>query len=349
MIGARLRRAAMTWALVVCGVVGAPEAARAMPDGEGAAVTDEDLTRLFQEGLDRFDRGDARGAIDVWAPLVEREPDRAWRALYNLGLAYEAVGDLPAAVAAYDRFVKRVGQLPGSVPDHVEERRQDAVDRATALKASLGVVRVRSDAVIAGVLVSIDGGPTLPLPVETFVSPGAHRVVAIAGERSRTYETDVVKGGASDVVVLAGELAPPPTKPPPKPLPRPTTDAPVGFPVAWVVAGAGLTALSFALPIGFGIDAWNQGNAAGALGPGHTRYAAAADAYVSARTRYYAMYAVPAVLAAATATVAIVGAVRARGATVDPADASMRVDVAVVPLAEALTPNGALVSVAFQP
>ncbi|MFO0618873.1 MAG: hypothetical protein U0414_40165 [Polyangiaceae bacterium] len=118
------------------------------------------------------------------------------------------------------------------------------------------------------------------------------------------------------------------------------------FPTAWVAAGAGLTIASFALPIGLGVDAGSRGNAAGALGPGHTAYADAVEEYVSARTRYYASYAVPAVLGAATLTVAIVGAARIALAP----SGAPRVGVALVPLVGtrgALT--GELVSLTLEP
>lgn len=340
-----MRRAIAVLAIAVVAIAASvltPLAGRADP------LTDADLQKVFEDGLDRFDEGDATGAIDLWAPLVEAEPDRAWRANYNLGLAYESVGDAPNAVSAYDKFVRRVGQMPGVVPEQVEERRQDAVDRATRLKASLGVLRVSADAPIAGVVVSIDGGPRRTLPVDTYLVPGPHRVVAIAADREKAYDATVQKGVTSGVVILAADLAPEPVDPPPNPIvvaPPRKPDAPPGFPVAWVVAGAGITALSFAFPIGFGIDAWNQGNAAGALGVGHTGYEAAREEYVSARTRYYATYAVPAVLGAATATIAIVGAVRVATASKE------AVDVAVVPLASpgTLDPTGALVSLSMHP
>lgn len=283
-------------------------------EASAAPPTDDELGRVFGEGLARFDADDPRGAIELWAPLVEREPERAWRALYNLGLAHEAIGDAARAVDAYDRFVRRVGQLPGAVPPQIEERRQDAVDRATALKASLGVLRVVVDAPIPGAVISLDGAPHQALPLEAYLAPGPHEVVAISGAQRHRYDANVERGVSVEVVVLGSDLAPPArrgapdVKPPPPPQRPILLDTPT-FPTAWVIAGGALTAVSFAIPIALGVDAWNEANAAAALGRGHTGYADALDAYEGARTRYYATYAVPAVLGAATIAVAIGGAV----------------------------------------
>jgi hypothetical protein len=279
-------------------------------EASAAPPTDDELGRVFGEGLARFDADDPRGAIELWAPLVEREPERAWRALYNLGLAHEAIGDAARAVDAYDRFVRRVGQLPGAVPPQIEERRQDAVDRATALKASLGVLRVVVDAPIPGAVISLDGAPHQALPLEAYLAPGPHEVIAISGEQRHRYDATIERGASAELVVRAADLAPPPRPPeirPPVVAPQPI-EAPT-FPTGWVLAGAGLTAVSFAIPIALGVDAWNQAQSAAALGRGHTGYADAVDDYESARTRYYAIYAVPAVLGAATLAVAIGGAV----------------------------------------
>lgn len=301
-------RALVTSALALA-IVTAAGPTRARAD----ATSDDQLGKVFEQGLERFDAGDPRGAIALWAPLVEAEPERAWRALYNLGLAYEAAGDAAAAVGAFDRFVRRVGQLPGAVPEQVEERRQDAVERAASLRATLGLAEVRGDAPIAGVVVSVDGAAHQTLPLDVYLAPGPHEIVAIAGDRRHAYPAVIARGETARVLVRAADLAPPPAivaPAPPRPPPiAPPVDAP-RFPTAWVIAGAGLTLASFAFPIGFGVDAWNRGNEAGALGIGHTRYADASAAYASARTRYYATYAVPAVLGAATLAVAIGGAIR---------------------------------------
>jgi len=158
--------------------------------------------------------------------------------------------------------------------------------------------------------VSIDGAAHQTLPLEAYLAPGPHEVIAISGEQRHRYDATIERGASAELVVRAADLAPPPRPPeirPPVVAPQPI-DAPT-FPTGWVLAGAGLTAASFAIPIALGADAWNQARSAAALGRGHTGYAEALDDYEAARTRYYAIYAVPAVLGAATLAVAIGGAV----------------------------------------
>ncbi len=52
----------------------------------------------------RLLRGDAAGAASAWARLAAERP-RDVRILFNLGLAYAALGDVPAASGAFSRFL----------------------------------------------------------------------------------------------------------------------------------------------------------------------------------------------------------------------------------------------------
>jgi hypothetical protein len=72
-----------------------------------------------------------------------------------------------------------------------------------------------------------------------------------------------------------------------------------------LLIGGGVTLASFALPVVFGVRAASLSDDAEALGAGHSGYAQRHDDFTTARTTYWVSFAVPAVLAAATATVAV--------------------------------------------
>jgi hypothetical protein len=82
------------------------------------------------------------------------------------------------------------------------------------------------------------------------------------------------------------------------------------FPTTWLLVGAGATLASFALPVALALRTQAKQDDAEQLGAGNTAYAGARDDYDSARTLYYASYALPLALATATA---IVVAVKAAG------------------------------------
>ena len=106
-------------------------------------LSEERAGILFSEGLAAFDAGKTKDAVAIWEQvLAQAAPARAWRVHYNLGLAYEALGERPKAIESYELFSRRVGEQPGSLPIDFEQRRQDAVDRATRLRPFVALLRV---------------------------------------------------------------------------------------------------------------------------------------------------------------------------------------------------------------
>lgn len=267
---------------------------------------------IFAKGLDRYNAKDYAGAIAIWEELARRiGEDRAWRALYNLGLAYEASGDLAAAVARYDAFLARVGKETGTLPPDLEQRRQDAAERAHAIRASHGELRVAIPKNGVSVLVKIGGGAPREPGFTSFVAPG-ELTIAIeprdpsSAVHARNAVVVLTAGQVTEVdtTLVAAEASPPPsTSSSVKPMPGLVSH----FPTPWVVAGAGLTVAACALPIALGINAAKRRDDALVLGAGHTDYAAALSTYESARTAYYVSYAAPAAFGALTIVITIVG------------------------------------------
>jgi hypothetical protein len=281
-----------------------------------ARADDSDAPQaLFDRGLAHYDAHEYSAAAESWEALLATSgEEKAWSVRYNLGLAYEAMGDDVRAVISYDAFVRRVGELPGVVPSGIEERRQDAVDRSARLKQGLGAIHVTTHST-ESFTVRVDGGDATHLPLSTFVSPGGHSLDAGEGGRARHVSFEVAAGASIDLDVAPLDPPAPPPKPPAyvpfKPPSPPTHVEAEHFPTALVLVGVGATALSFFVPMGFGIAASDKRAEAEDLGRGNSRYESAVADFESARTIYYATYVVPAVLGAATIAVTIVGAARA--------------------------------------
>jgi len=282
----------------------------ALPARAQAPPSSAETDATFSRGLSLFDAKDYAGAAAVWEGLLASVGEaKGWKVFYNLGLAYEAALDATRAIERYDAFLRAVEREPMPLPAALEDRKQDAADRSRALKATHGAVRVHSPASGERVMVRVDDTPPRAAPFTAYARPGPLLVeVGVGGPRPRRVDVNLAAGITSDVDATESPIAPPPppsthgTAPPPPP--------PSSFPTVWVVTGAGLTAASIALPIALNARAASKREDAEKLGVGHTDYAAARDEFDSARTLYYASYAVPALLGAVTVAIAIVGAVK---------------------------------------
>ncbi len=255
-----------------------------------------------------FNQGRPAEAAAIWeALLVQVGPDKAWRANYNLGLSYAAIGQPTLAVERFDAFVTRIQAL-ATVPDELAVLDEDARARVAAIRASHGRIEL---AAAPGVKVRIDGGELRDVGFTAFVTPGRHTVEVVADDGSvRAHAIEVAAGRA--IAVSTAPLAPPaPT--PPSPLPPPPVlivEEPPTFPTVWVLVGVGLTAASFALPGALFARASDARDRADALGPGHTTYGEARDTFEDRRLAYELSYLLPAGLGLLTGVVAVVGAAR---------------------------------------
>jgi tetratricopeptide (TPR) repeat protein len=297
-------------------------AATAVVRAASAQLSEAAASALFQEGLALFDAGNPKGAAEKWERLLaEGDPARAWRVLYNLGLAYEAAGDRPRSIERLEAFVRRVGLEPGTLPAELEDRRQDAVDRANKLRPTLGVLRVAKSETGESIVVRIDGGAPRPAGFETYVEPGKHVVVMGEVGRQVTVEVGVAAGERKDLVA---SQRPPPEPPPPPPPPK---KEPLVHP-AIVIGGGVLTALSVALPVSLYFRAKGLRDDAEAIGRVDPDYPEAVEVYEAWRTGYFASWAAPAALGAVTLSLLVATVVdgsTAASVSVSASGASLRV------------------------
>ncbi|HZO16958.1 MAG TPA: tetratricopeptide repeat protein [Polyangiaceae bacterium] len=263
------------------------------------------VDELVKRGGDLYESGKPAEAASEWEKALAQLGESGWKIHYNLGLAYEAAGDVTRAVDHYDAFLRRVAAEAAALPAELEERREDGAARVSALKASHGALVLPPQP--TEVTARIDAEPARRVGYTAYVKPGKHVIVIAAqGGAERRRDIDAAAGSSIqiDTTDPTPRIAPAPT-----PRPRPYDEPPPAreFPTVVVIVGASLTALSFAGPIIAWHLAAEQRNEATALGVGHSQYPIASDEYESARTRYYATYAVPAGLGAITLGVAIWG------------------------------------------
>lgn len=261
-----------------------------------AELTDEQATQLFTEGLAKFDGGDPKTAAEIWERvLTEGAPSRSWRVLYNLGLAYQAAGDRPRSLDRFEAFVRRVGEQPGEQPPEIEARRQDAVERANAMRPLLGKLRLLRGASGERVPVRLASEKSRDAPFDQYVEPGTHDLEM--GEGARAVRTRVELRAGQTVDIVARMLPPPATEP--IVLPPPPAREPLVHP-AVLIGGAALTAVSVALPVGLFFHAKSLRADAEAIPRVLPAYEDALETYEDFRTGYMVSWALPSVLGAAT-------------------------------------------------
>lgn len=285
--------------------------------GERSARADppEDAGATFSRGLACFEAKDYACAIDVWEGLVARlGEDKAYKALYNLGLAYEGKGDKTRALERFDGFLRHIAEQTGALGKDLEERRQDAAERVRAIKRSHGVLKIFVKPGAPRVLVEVGDPRASPAREAGFslvLPPGPHVIVAREADRAARFEVELRAGEQRDLDVTPAPRPVTPIVPvlliAPTPIVR---ESPPSFPKAPVIVLGALTVASFALPIGLGLRAAALRSDATALGPGHTAYRDAFDRYASARSVYTWSYLLPSGLAATTIAFAIAGVVK---------------------------------------
>lgn len=246
---------------------------------------------LFERGLQAFDRGDGLEAARIWEQLfTEGDPEKAWRVLYNLGLAYELAGRRPEAIERFEAFSRKVGEQPGSLPIDYEGRRQDAVERANKLRPALSLLRITPAASGERVMIRVGDREPRSAGFATYLEPGHYTLRMGEGRREISIPLEL---GAGQMQTLAARQGPPPPSPPPPPYEPPV-------PIAVLVSGGALSAASVALPIAMWFRADALREDAEALPTFRPDYAGARDDYEAARVQYLATWAVPAALGAAT-------------------------------------------------
>ncbi len=276
-------------ALVAAVGLAAPMA-RATPPPSAADDALSDYRERFKQGMDRYQAGAFAEAIGYWEPIYrELGEQKGYRLSFNIGVAYQELGDATHAAEHLQSFLSQVDARRArgeAIPAIVQKEEQDARDRIAALTASKGRIRVDP------------GSPPRPVQVDAmephvstfvaWVNPGQHTVTFTPGTADAQEKTIEVHAG--ELVDVAAPppaaSAPPPASapapiaapaqapPPPPPVTRTETEHPFS-PVLVYVAG-GLTVAAGIASIPLENHAWSL----------HDQYSAESPIPASARSSF---------------------------------------------------------------
>jgi hypothetical protein len=202
----------------------------------GADEVRERAAAAFDEGVSRFRRGDAQGALAAFEEAYRLVPDAG--ILYNIGQTELALDHEAAAFRALERYLAEAGGIP-------RRRRNEVAATLARLRPRVGTVilTVRPP----GATHAVDGRAAGPLPLGgvVYVSPGRHEIaLSAAGHRDAAVTVEVA-GGAEvrrDVrLEPAGSstAGPGPTGEPARPRPPPPPGADAVDPAPPLSAGGG--------------------------------------------------------------------------------------------------------------
>lgn len=288
------------WAL---GIARPAEAKEPPPVREEASA---DHATTFRRAFEQYEQGNYASAIATWESLLATMgEEQGFRVLYNLGLAYQEVGDVTRAIERLRAFEAQVAARPYA-PAGLVARAEDAASRAAQMERTHGAVLVRPPSTGSPVLTRVGTAEPRLAGYVVWLAPGTHSVeIGVGTARARTVRVEVKAGARVEVDATSPAIAEP--SPASKRPTTTTTTAGGGGLSPWVLTGAALTVASFALPIALYVGASDERAAAVDLGRGHAEYAAAVASYDDARTLYAISYALPATLALATGAIWLFG------------------------------------------
>jgi hypothetical protein len=240
----------MPYTLLVGALSLATPNAEAAPPSQGAGeITDDPLAAFreqFKLGMDRYQAGALAEAIGYWEPIYRELGDHTgYRLAYDLGVAYQHLGDAAHAADRLQAFLAEVETRRGrgeELPPIVEKEATDARARIATLLTTKGRIQVEAGTTPRSARVDADE-PRLAGFV-AWVTPGEHTVTFAAGTPDQEVKT--VRVGAGEIVDVAPMLQPPA---PPRAIGGPQDRAPVmtrremQHPFAWplLAVGGGLT------------------------------------------------------------------------------------------------------------
>lgn len=217
------------------------------PEREAARVVFEGGVKAYQ--AHRFEE-----AIELFMRANQLKPNPAFS--YNIGIAYQDLGDLPMALRFYRDYLR---QDPGAAD------RAEVSERIRQLEGRLQVTGLQQLTVLtepAGAAIVIDGSPVGASPWTGELKPGHHALtVKRQGYKSEARDFDLPTDRSIDVPVTLVKGTEP-TVAPPAPAPVPKLRLPqIAWyrdvrPVTWGVLGVGVASLGVAVMYDF-----SRGNA----------------------------------------------------------------------------------------
>jgi hypothetical protein len=237
-----------------------------------------DYRERFKQGMDRYQAGAFTEAIGYWEPIYgELGEQRGYRLAYNLGVAYQELGDATKGAERLQSFLAQVEAKRArgeAQPPIVQKEEHDAADRIAGLTAAKG--RIHVDPGMPPRAIQVDAMAPRLAAFVAWVNPGQHSVTFAPG--TATAESKTVEVHAGEQIEVSPSPAPPPgivpsPAPEPAPAPKPATvEAPPTetgsmhhetshpFSSAWLFVGGGLTLVAGVASIPLDSSAWSQRN-----------------------------------------------------------------------------------------
>ena len=218
-----------------------------MPDDPLAAFRDQ-----FKLGMDRYKAGALAEAIGYWEPIYRELGDRTgYRLAYNLGVAYQHLGDAEHAAERLQAFLAEVDarRTRGDpLPPIVEKEESEARTLVATLLTTKGRIHVSAGSTPRSA--RLDANEPRLAGFLAWVTPGEHTVTYAAGTPDEETKTIVVRAG--EIVEIAPTLPPPASSLSPSTSMPPSLQAPfltrreIRHPFAWplMVIGGGLAVAS---------------------------------------------------------------------------------------------------------
>lgn len=165
--------------------------------------------KLFEDATRAQEAGDCKAALDLYGQVLDVVVSPT--TLLNVGACRDHLGEVRAAVAAYERAA--------SVADERGQREQgdEARARAARLRPQIPKVIVRVAATTKGAEVKLDGAVVDPSTLGALeVDPGPHTLLVRSDQHERIFEVafDMARAGSRAIDVDLGPervaVAPPP-------------------------------------------------------------------------------------------------------------------------------------------
>jgi tetratricopeptide (TPR) repeat protein len=256
----RFDRVTRTLAAMAMVLSALPAGAQEEPPSDDDVVVDEAAERqerakwLYTRGAEAFDAGRYLESVKHFKGAAQLVPNPALS--YNIGLAYDSMGETTDALSWYRDYLRRVPDAPD------REVVVKSIRRLEHALQQLGVQQVTIFSTPEGASVSLDGDVVGRTPWTGETTPGQHRLrVTLEGYAPSVAEFSLSEDRALDVRLVLSEGVEP-ARPPEPPVARPTTapevtedpaalpprdSAVLVRPLTWVVLGGGAGFLGGAL------------------------------------------------------------------------------------------------------
>ncbi len=176
---------------------GSPKA----PEGGGIEEANrKEAGDLFFAGVLLFDQGKYAAALENFSKSYKLYSH--WKTLYNIGMCYLEMNDLPHAASMLTKFLKGgVGKIKGDLIEEVAQTLKN-------LKAKLGVIKLTGH--YEGAVLTVDGveNEDGTRGEEVFVTPGVHQIKLIRGKAILVDRKIAIEGGeVKEIFVLESAVA----------------------------------------------------------------------------------------------------------------------------------------------